>query len=114
MFKAAKKPLIQTQFAVGQLVCSKAGRDKGRYYLVYGYEPERVLLVDGYGRGKNNPKAKNPRHLQPVGRISQEFAAKTAAGRLTPEDMRSCLQSLLRQEDPDSNTSMDKEALVNV
>ncbi len=115
MFKALSQPQVYSQLEVGQLVRSKAGRDRGHYYLVLKAEARRVLLVDGYGRTKSNPKAKNPRHLQPVGRVSQEFAQRAGGGRLTPEDTRACLQALLRENPDDpSNPSMDEEALVNV
>ena len=53
----------------GQLVRSKAGRDKGKHYLVLKVEgPNRVLLVDGRRRPLNRPKGKNIGHLQPYNR----------------------------------------------
>jgi len=49
----------------GQLVCSLAGRDKGKHYLVLQELDEKyVLLVDGRRRPVTRPKKKNKAHLQ--------------------------------------------------
>ena len=48
---------------VGQIVCSKAGRDKG-YFLVVVLEKENsVSVCDGKERPLERPKLKNPKHL---------------------------------------------------
>lgn len=85
---------------VGQLVRSKAGRDHGKYYLVYRVEGNRVLLVDGRSRLLGNPKVKNPCHLQKSGLIAEGFRQKAVDGRLTPEIIRAELAGLL-QANPD-------------
>ncbi len=89
-----------TPLQPGQLVRSLAGRDRGKYYLVWQLRDNAALLVDGRKRLPAHPKAKNPRHLQPVKLVSVDFRAKAAAGKLTPEDIRADLAALLR-EDPD-------------
>ena len=49
----------------GQLVRSRAGRDKGKHYLVLRkIDPRHVLLVDGNSRPLDRPKRKNIAHLQ--------------------------------------------------
>ncbi|MGB4682778.1 MAG: RNA-binding protein [Firmicutes bacterium] len=49
----------------GQLVRSKAGRDKGKHYLVIKVNsPREVLLADGRSRPLSRPKKKNVIHLQ--------------------------------------------------
>lgn len=50
----------------GQLVISKAGRDKGKWFVVYKIEGPWVYLVDGKTRRLERPKKKNIRHLQPT------------------------------------------------
>lgn len=87
-------------FEPGQLVRSIAGRDHGMYYLVFKAKGREVLLVDGRRRLPENAKAKNICHVQATKQVSAEFAAKAAAGRLTPENIRAALASLLRN-DPD-------------
>ena len=48
---------------IGQIVCSKKGRDKG-YYLVVVEETQKYLCVcDGKERPLERPKKKNVKHL---------------------------------------------------
>ena len=63
---------------IGQLVSSKAGRDKGHYYLIYALDDVngRVLLVDGRKRNIEKPKMKNPLHLQNTNTVNQDFKEK--------------------------------------
>ncbi|PZN13374.1 MAG: RNA-binding protein [Bacillota bacterium] len=50
--------------SIGQLVTSRAGRDRGRPYLVLGVLDERfVLVADGDQRTVERPKRKNVKHL---------------------------------------------------
>jgi len=72
---------------VGQLVKSKSGRDKGRYFLVYAVLPEKsyVLLVDGDKRLIEKPKRKNIGHIQITKKVAQEFTEKIQQG-VIPSD----------------------------
>ena len=65
-------------FEIGQLVFSKAGRDKGHYYLIYDldYVNGRVFLIDGRKRNFENPKIKNPLHLQKTNTVNEDFKEK--------------------------------------
>jgi ribosomal protein L14E/L6E/L27E len=47
---------------IGTIVISKAGRDKGRYAVVVGYDGY-ALIADGKERPLANPKRKNPKHI---------------------------------------------------
>lgn len=85
---------------VGQLVRSIAGRDHGKYYLVYRVEGNRVLVVDGRRRLTANPKVKNPCHLQKSSLVADKFRLAAADGSLTPEIIRAELAGLL-QANPD-------------
>jgi len=50
--------------AVGQVVKSRAGRDKGRIFLVLDIiDNQNVLIVDGDLRKLDNPKLKKMKHL---------------------------------------------------
>ena len=50
--------------AVGQVVKSRAGRDKGRIFLILNViDGENVLIVDGDLRKLDNPKQKKLKHL---------------------------------------------------
>lgn len=50
----------------GQIVASRAGRDKTKFYMVARIEQERVWLVDGRKRPLQAPKSKNIRHIAPT------------------------------------------------
>lgn len=55
---------ITMDIAIGQVVMSKAGRDKGKNFLVYDIiDAQYVLLVDGDLRTLKNPKKKKIKHL---------------------------------------------------
>lgn len=50
--------------AIGQVVKSRAGRDKGRIFLVLDIiDNQSVLIVDGDLRKLDNPKLKKMKHL---------------------------------------------------
>ena len=51
------------EFQVGDVVCSKAGRDEGTFLVVVGIEGGYPLLCDGKQRPLERPKRKNPLHL---------------------------------------------------
>ena len=57
---------------LGQLVRSRAGRDKGKHYLVIRViGPREVLLVNGRSRPLDRPKRKNVFHLQRYSRWAE-------------------------------------------
>ncbi len=61
----------------GQIVCSKAGRDKG-YFLVVVEESDKFLYVaDGKERPLERPKQKNPKHLMLTNTVLNEDSFKT-------------------------------------
>lgn len=47
----------------GSLVYSKAGRDKGRLFMVIDMEADFVYLADGATRRMDNPKRKKQKHI---------------------------------------------------
>lgn len=64
------------EFQVGDVVCSKAGRDEGTFLVVVGIEGGYPLLCDGKQRPLERPKRKNPLHLawsQPPYRSANEW-----------------------------------------
>ena len=48
---------------IGQIVYSKAGRDKGKALSVISSDNTGVFVVDGKERPLERPKLKNPKHL---------------------------------------------------
>jgi ribosomal protein L14E/L6E/L27E len=63
-----------TSIQVGQVVRSKAGRDKDRVFLVSEIlDQQHVLLVDGDLRRLANPKKKKIKHLVVYQTVLKEF-----------------------------------------
>lgn len=55
---------------IGQLVVSKAGRDKGKHFLVADCQEDYLYLVDGNLRRLEKPKRKKRKHVRPVDKVS--------------------------------------------
>ena len=88
---------------IGDVVRSLRGRDKGRCFLVVGESVGRVLLADGDLRPVARPKAKNPRHVGPVGRLGATELERLRHGPV-PQDpeVRKWLQDLQEGGDADA------------
>ena len=62
---------------IGQIVKSKAGRDKGRIFLICEVVDEQFVLVcDGDLRKLNNPMKKKVKYLMIYKTVLTEFAEK--------------------------------------
>lgn len=61
----------------GTVVCSGAGRDKGKYMVVMSHMEGFVLLCDGKERPIERPKRKNTRHIFPTSVCLTEEVMKT-------------------------------------
>lgn len=60
--------------SIGQIVKSKAGRDKGESFIVYDIiDDNYVLLVDGKLRKISRPKKKKVKHLQRNNTVISDF-----------------------------------------
>lgn len=80
------------QLKPGMLVKSKAGRDKGRIYVIIRVEQEYVYVADGVLRPLRRQKKKNRMHLQPILRMHMDHE---------PDDTAICniIKELSRQGD---------------
>lgn len=66
---------------LGEIVYSKAGRDRGRYFAVVEIVGEGfVKVADGDIRRIKNAKLKNVRHLRSTGDRLEKIADKLARG----------------------------------
>lgn len=82
----------------GQIVYSKAGRDKDRYFVVIGTPwKEYVLISDGDIRTVEKPKKKKIKHLALVPNlIALDIKNKIEANvRITNSDVRNSLKSMV-------------------
>lgn len=81
----------------GQIVKSKAGRDKGKFFVIIDKENEYLYLVDGILRRIDNPKKKKIKHIQPTNIIIDIIKNKIENDeKITNADIRK--QLILYQE----------------
>jgi ribosomal protein L14E/L6E/L27E len=68
---------------------SKAGRDKGNYFVVLATVDENfVYIADGDLRKVDNPKLKKCKHLENTGKTSERVCEKLSEGiRVTNPDL---------------------------
>lgn len=87
--------MLTRQIKKGQLVKSRAGRDKDRVYLIINWDHEFIYVVDGDIRRLQNPKKKNIRHLWYTEKVAESIHEKLTAGnKVTNADIREALQDL--------------------
>lgn len=82
--------------ALGQLVHSRAGRDKDRYFIIVGVVDENyVLIADGDLRKISKPKKKKIKHLVFHNKFADDIKrALLENKRITDADIRKSLQSM--------------------
>lgn len=66
---------------LGEIVYSKAGRDKKSYYVIVEIVGEGfVKIADGRVRKISNPKLKNVKHVKKIGVVLERIKAKLEKG----------------------------------
>lgn len=82
--------------SLGQVVKSRAGRDKDRYFIVVGLQDERfVLLADGDLRRLDRPKKKKILHVAICNTVIDEVKTKLEGGKkVTNAELRRHLKDL--------------------
>ena len=74
----------------GTIVCSKAGRDEGKFMVVIGQKNGMPLVADGKERPIERPKTKNMKHLSLTNMtISEEQMLTNRSIRHTLNDLQS-------------------------
>lgn len=67
--------------SIGDAVLVTTGRDSGRWMRIIGLEQQWLLLADGRHRKVEQPKRKNPKHVQnTVARSDSDVARKLQRG----------------------------------
>lgn len=87
-------------FEPGQIVRSRAGRDKGKHFIVLKTGPHPfVYVADGMNRRVERPKKKNEKHLCPRDTLVDEIRRKIRARmRVTNQDVALALRTVLEEE----------------
>jgi ribosomal protein L14E/L6E/L27E len=88
--------MLAGDLKVGQLVYSRAGRDRGRPFLVWQVGVSgRVYLVDGSLRSIAKPKPKNINHVQAVNVVDTSIAERLSRGEaVTDAEIRQVIARL--------------------
>ncbi len=79
---------------IGDLVLSRSGRDKDRYFIIVGIVDEAyVYIADGSLRKLENPKKKKIKHLEFSGRASERTALSLSdLGKINNAQLRKMLK----------------------
>ena len=82
--------------AIGAICVSRAGRDKGRAFVIVGISDEQhVLLCDGETRKLSRPKKKKLMHLKIEPRRADEIGKRVTEEKpLLDADVRKALNAL--------------------
>lgn len=84
----------------GEVVRSRAGRDRGWDLMVLAVLDERhVLVADGRRRRVGKPKRKNVRHLDPRAGCAGLAARLVAGEAVSDEDVRQAISELTASEE---------------
>ena len=84
----------ECEIAVGSVVLSKQGRDKGNYFVVVATGKDVVFVADGGARKLASPKKKNIKHVSYSGITLEGIATKLSEGQ---KGFDSEVKSALRQ-----------------
>ncbi|MBN2221855.1 MAG: KOW domain-containing RNA-binding protein [Vallitaleaceae bacterium] len=75
----------------GQMVISKAGRDKDLYFIVVDVQKPYVYLVDGKHRRLEHPKRKKEIHIQLTNFVDKQIQDLLEKNKVTNAEIRKCL-----------------------
>lgn len=65
------------QFVKGMVVRSKAGHDKGSFFVITDFDAQYAYIADGKGRTVKNPKKKKLIHLSLTYTVLDERSMET-------------------------------------
>ncbi len=90
---------MEKKFLPGRLVCSIAGRDAGKLYIIIDtLSDNMVQVVDGKIRKLTAPKKKNIKHLMAYSQKSGEIEEKKKSGqRITDLEVRNIMKRLMAE-----------------
>ena len=95
---------MNSNIAIGSVVLSTQGRDKGMYFVVTAFDDGQVYLADGGMRKLSNPKKKNVKHVSDSGTVLESIANKLVSGKkVFDSEVKSALRQFnqqIKQEKP--------------
>jgi ribosomal protein L14E/L6E/L27E len=75
---------------------SRAGHDKGNFYIIIGEDKEALWVADGKSKTVAKPKRKNKKHLQVMkAKVNEELRAKLRNNEaVTNEEIKQVLKGM--------------------
>lgn len=88
------------EIELGQLVLSRAGRDKGRIMIIVDInEDGYIYIADGNLRKVDNPKKKNIKHIKILNKNAKDIKQRLMKKRkITNEEVKKALQILVDEK----------------
>lgn len=84
-----------TEFKLGEIIVSKAGRDSGRYFAVMWDKDEYIGLCDGDLRKTDSVKKKKKKHVKTTGKVCEYLNGKLSSGvKVTNSEIRRSISEL--------------------
>lgn len=91
---------VENSLSVGQVVRSKAGRDRSKIFLVMEVlDAKHVLVADGNLRPLESPKKKRTKHLQPYNMVLSDIATMKNEKDFNNATIRRLLKPFLQKEE---------------
>lgn len=85
---------------LGSIVFSKAGRDKGDYFVVVACEGEYAYICDGKTRKCDKPKKKKLKHMTVTKAVSELICEKlTETGKVTNNEIRRAISEFRENQE---------------
>ena len=85
---------------LGSIVFSKAGRDKGDYFVVVATEGEYAYICDGKTRKCDKPKKKKLKHMTVTKAVSELICQKlTDAEKVTNNEIRRAISEFCENQE---------------
>ena len=77
---------------IGSIAFSKAGRDKGSYFIITALDGEYAYICDGDIRRNDKPKRKKLKHLKITNTVCESIGDKIKEnGRVTNPELRKAI-----------------------
>ncbi|AKA71434.1 hypothetical protein CSCA_4309 [Clostridium scatologenes] len=87
--------MLDSNSCIGKIVCSKAGRDKGKFFIILSVLDDKyVYICDGDLRTVERPKKKKVKHLNFTNSVAEEIRNLLISNeRINSATIRKILQS---------------------
>ena len=93
----------------GSIVFSKAGRDKGKYFVVLNADDAYAYICDGGLRKVTLPKKKKLKHLKSLEYIDEFISNRlNGAGKVTNREVRRCIHKYVFGTEPDESGAREE------